>query len=84
MHMLPCSIRYYKQFVFPVDNVHFQQSAQISKALVVQQVDFEAMVNVGFGEDDLRGVVGMTCCTWSLTEECLILFIGSDLQYAYF
>uniref|UniRef100_A0A674F5B5 Fibroblast activation protein, alpha n=1 Tax=Salmo trutta TaxID=8032 RepID=A0A674F5B5_SALTR len=25
------------------DNVHFQQSAQISKALVVQQVDFEAM-----------------------------------------
>uniref|UniRef100_A0A8C7V5U8 Fibroblast activation protein, alpha n=1 Tax=Oncorhynchus mykiss TaxID=8022 RepID=A0A8C7V5U8_ONCMY len=31
------------KFVFPVDNVHFQQSAQISKALVVQQVDFEAM-----------------------------------------
>jgi len=33
--------------VFPVDNVHFQQGAQISKALVDEQVDFEAMVNIG-------------------------------------
>lgn len=32
---------------FPVDNVHFQQAAQISKALVDEQVDFEAMVNIG-------------------------------------
>uniref|UniRef100_A0A8D3DGG7 Fibroblast activation protein, alpha n=1 Tax=Scophthalmus maximus TaxID=52904 RepID=A0A8D3DGG7_SCOMX len=29
--------------VFPVDNVHFQQAAQISKALVDEQVDFETM-----------------------------------------
>lgn len=33
--------------VFPVDNVHFQQAAQISKALVEEEVDFEAMVNIG-------------------------------------
>lgn len=31
-------------FFFP-DNVHFQQAAQISKALVDQQVDFESMVD---------------------------------------
>lgn len=29
---------------FPADNVHFQQSAQISKALVDAGVDFQAMV----------------------------------------
>ncbi|MEQ2215475.1 hypothetical protein XENOCAPTIV_001499 [Xenoophorus captivus] len=29
------------------DNVHFQQAAQISKALVDEQVNFEAMVNIG-------------------------------------
>lgn len=28
----------------PADNVHFQQSAQISKALVDAGVDFQAMV----------------------------------------
>lgn len=33
--------------VFPSDNVHFQQAAQISKALVDEQVDFEVMVNIG-------------------------------------
>lgn len=33
--------------VFPSDNVHFQQAAEISKALVDEQVDFEAMVNIG-------------------------------------
>lgn len=38
--------------VFPADNVHFQQAAQISKALVDGQVDFEAMVNIGSGEWD--------------------------------
>lgn len=38
--------------VLPVDNVHFQQAAQISKALVDQQVDFEAMVNIGSGKWD--------------------------------
>lgn len=38
--------------VFPVDNVHFQQAAQISKALVDEQVDFEAMVNIGSGKWD--------------------------------
>lgn len=27
-----------------VDNVHFQQAAEISEALVEEQVDFEAMV----------------------------------------
>lgn len=32
--------------VFPSDNVHFQQAAQISKALVDEQVDFEVMVNI--------------------------------------
>lgn len=32
---------------FPSDNVHFQQAAQISKALVDEQVDFEVMVNIG-------------------------------------
>lgn len=36
--------------VFPPDNVHFQQAAQISKALVDEQVDFEAMVNIGWGK----------------------------------
>lgn len=36
--------------VFPVDNVHFQQAAQISKALVDERVDFEAMVNIGSGK----------------------------------
>lgn len=49
MDVLPCEIRCYKLFVFPLDNVHFQQAAQISKALVEQQVDFEAMVNIGPG-----------------------------------
>lgn len=38
--------------LFPVDNVHFQQAAQISKALVDEQVDFEAMVNIGWGKWD--------------------------------
>lgn len=38
--------------VFPVDNVHFQQAAQISKALVDEQVDFETMVNIGSGKWD--------------------------------
>lgn len=38
--------------VFPADNVHFQQAAQISKALVDEQVDFEAMVNIGSGKWD--------------------------------
>lgn len=33
--------------VFPPDNVHFQQAAQISKALVNAGVDFETMVNIG-------------------------------------
>lgn len=33
--------------LLPADNVHFQQAAQISKALVEEQVDFEAMVNIG-------------------------------------
>lgn len=32
-------------FTIP-DNVHFQQAAQISKALVENQVDFEAMVSI--------------------------------------
>lgn len=36
--------------VFPVDNVHFQQAAQISKALVDEKVDFEAMVNIVSGK----------------------------------
>lgn len=36
--------------VFPSDNVHLQQAAQISKALVDEQVDFEAMVNIGAGK----------------------------------
>lgn len=49
MHIFPCSIRYYKQFVFLVDNAHFQQSVQISKALVDQHEDFEAMVNIDLG-----------------------------------
>lgn len=39
------SICIYIYFIF-LDNVHFQQAAQISKALVEQQVDFEAMVSV--------------------------------------
>lgn len=30
------------------DNVHFQQAAQISKALVDQKIDFETMVNSHF------------------------------------
>lgn len=30
------------------DNVHFQQAAQISKALVDAEVDFQAMVWFGF------------------------------------
>ncbi len=29
-----------------LDNVHFQQAAQIAKALVENQVDFEAMVSI--------------------------------------
>ena len=34
-------------YIFPLlDNVHFQQGAQISQALVDQAVDFEAMVNI--------------------------------------
>ncbi len=28
-----------------LDNVHFQQAAQIAKALVENQIDFEAMVS---------------------------------------
>lgn len=36
--------------LLPADNVHFQQAAQISKALVDEQVDFEAMVNIGCGK----------------------------------
>lgn len=31
--------------VFFLDNVHFQQAAEISEALVNEQVDFEAMVS---------------------------------------
>lgn len=31
--------------VFFLDNVHFQQAAEISEALVEEQVDFEAMVS---------------------------------------
>lgn len=38
--------------VFPADNVHFQQAAQISRALVDEQVDFETMVNIGPGKWD--------------------------------
>lgn len=33
-------------FSSPADNVHFQQAAEISEALVEEQVDFEAMVIV--------------------------------------
>lgn len=33
--------------MFPVDNVHFQQAAKLNTALVDEQVDFEAMVNIG-------------------------------------
>lgn len=39
-----------KSSVFPVDNVHFQQAAQISKALVDAEVDFEVMVNISLGK----------------------------------
>lgn len=50
--LLDGKLRFYVQSriestVFPADNVHFQQAAQISKALVDEQVDFEAMVNIG-------------------------------------
>lgn len=41
-----------KALFFLADNVHFQQAAQISKALVDEQVDFEAMVNIGSGKWD--------------------------------
>lgn len=38
-----------------VDNVHFQQAAEISEALVEEQVDFEAMVSSrGIGLDEVR------------------------------
>lgn len=45
----PCLI---VRFVF-LDNVHFQQAAEISEALVEEQVDFEAMVsNLGNATDN--------------------------------
>lgn len=36
----------------PTDNVHFQQSAQISKALVEAGVDFQAMVKQNFAQGE--------------------------------
>lgn len=39
---VPSSIKWFR-YCF-VDNVHFQQAAEISEALVEEQVDFEAMV----------------------------------------
>lgn len=34
-----------------LDNVHFQQAAQISKALVDEQVDFDAMVRQQYASE---------------------------------
>lgn len=39
----------YSFFFHFSDNVHFQQAAQISKALVDAEVDFQAMVWFCFG-----------------------------------
>lgn len=50
---------------FLADNVHFQQAAQISKALVDEQVDFEAMVNVHSEKKAARS----TDCRWAAGTE---------------
>lgn len=63
------------------DNVHFQQAAQISKALVENQVDFEAMVSINEWMKVMKNIIKLWHVLLSL-KQCkhTMFFSGTPIR----